>query len=122
MCRFYALLVGSSAAVADRAGGDRLPAAEALREAKLWLRDWADEQDRKVYRSPAYWAGFMLMGDPAFRVPASQTSPGEACRSLAPVPFPPLPWSSVPGGVGGPRRMDARFNPWPKQERAAAPS
>ncbi len=38
------------------------PKAEALREAKRWLRDRIDAEGGQPYRHPAYWAGFILVG------------------------------------------------------------
>jgi CHAT domain-containing protein len=36
--------------------------ADALREAKLWLRDYEDERGNKPFRHPSYWASFVLIG------------------------------------------------------------
>lgn len=38
--------------------------AEALREAKCWLRDWRAPDGSRPYAHPSYWAGFILLGDP----------------------------------------------------------
>ncbi len=37
--------------------------AEALREAKHWLRDYRDEDGNQPYRHPYYWSAFILIGD-----------------------------------------------------------
>jgi CHAT domain-containing protein len=37
--------------------------AEALREAKLWLREQTDEQGNQPYAHPYYWSAFVLIGD-----------------------------------------------------------
>lgn len=52
MQRFYA----------DLAKG--IPRAEALREAKCWVRDWRAPDGSRPYAHPSYWAGFILLGDP----------------------------------------------------------
>ncbi|MHA1778493.1 MAG: tetratricopeptide repeat protein, partial [Candidatus Heimdallarchaeaceae archaeon] len=35
----------------------------AIREAKLWLKDYTAKNGEKPYEHPFYWAGFILMGD-----------------------------------------------------------
>ena len=40
------------------APGRPMPKAEALREAKIWLRN------RKPFQDPRYWVAFILIGDP----------------------------------------------------------
>jgi CHAT domain-containing protein len=47
---------------AVRRGADR-PKAEALRLAKLRLLHLQDAEGRRPFRHPAYWAGFVLLGD-----------------------------------------------------------
>jgi CHAT domain-containing protein len=37
--------------------------AEALQEAKRWLRSHRDEKGGQPFRHPAYWAGFILIGE-----------------------------------------------------------
>jgi CHAT domain-containing protein len=37
--------------------------AEALQEAKRWLRDYTAEGGGHPYADPVYWAGFILIGD-----------------------------------------------------------
>lgn len=63
MRRFYENWVG--AYEGDRAGHGAAPMskADALREAKLWLRDYEDEGGGKPFRHPCFWAAFILMGD-----------------------------------------------------------
>ena len=80
MTRFYQNWLGR------RPGLDKpMPKAEALREAKDWLRVWTDDKDQRapvamargkvqgragqpeaahLYAHPHYWAGFILVGDP----------------------------------------------------------
>jgi CHAT domain-containing protein len=41
-----------------------MPKAEALREAKLWLRDYVDESGKQPYKHPFFWSAFILIGDP----------------------------------------------------------
>jgi CHAT domain-containing protein len=53
MGRFYRILSGSNA-------GSR---ADALTEARTWLRDYTDETGATPFRHPAYWAAFVLVGD-----------------------------------------------------------
>jgi CHAT domain-containing protein len=36
--------------------------AQALQEARNWLREYTDEDGEIVYAHPAYWAGFILIG------------------------------------------------------------
>jgi CHAT domain-containing protein len=38
---------------------------DALREAKMWLREYRDEDGNHPYTAPYYWASFVLVGDPA---------------------------------------------------------
>ncbi len=56
MERFYANLLDGP-----------MPRARALREAKRWLRDYTDEEGGHPYEHPAYWSGFILLGDPGMR-------------------------------------------------------
>jgi len=42
-----------------------LPKAEALAEAKAWLRAYTDESGRRPYEHPYYWSAFILIGDPS---------------------------------------------------------
>jgi CHAT domain-containing protein len=54
--RFYANLLTSS-------GDSRPSKAEALQEAKAWLRKYETPDGRHPYSHPYYWAGFILLGD-----------------------------------------------------------
>jgi CHAT domain-containing protein len=36
----------------------------ALAEARTWLRTYEDSEGRRPFAHPAYWAGFILLGDP----------------------------------------------------------
>jgi CHAT domain-containing protein/tetratricopeptide (TPR) repeat protein len=59
MQRFYATWLGTG-------GGKGRPAlskAQALQEAKRWLRDRRDTGGQRRFEHPYYWAGFVLMGD-----------------------------------------------------------
>jgi CHAT domain-containing protein len=38
---------------------------EALREARLWLRDLRDQAGNRPFAHPVYWAGFVLFGRPS---------------------------------------------------------
>ena len=51
MGRFYGNLVRDDARTAD-----------ALRDAKIWLRDYEDESGRRPYEHPYYWSGFVVTG------------------------------------------------------------
>jgi CHAT domain-containing protein len=64
MSRFYENLMG--AYEEDRGGGIGEPfsKAEALREAKRWLRTYTDEDGNLPFQHPAYWSGFILIGQP----------------------------------------------------------
>ncbi len=64
MSRFYENLTGSYQD--ERAGlrGQAMPKAAALSEAQRWLRGYTNGQDQRIYRHPAYWSGFVLIGDP----------------------------------------------------------
>jgi CHAT domain-containing protein len=67
MERFYENWRGGYTGVRGEghAPGASLPKVEALQEAKRWLREWRDEVGQKPYGHPYYWAGFVLMGEPA---------------------------------------------------------
>ncbi|HKQ62298.1 MAG TPA: CHAT domain-containing tetratricopeptide repeat protein [Candidatus Polarisedimenticolaceae bacterium] len=56
MERFYANLTGHSA--------PPLPAAQALAEARRWLRDYRDASGVRPFEHPVYWSGFILLGPP----------------------------------------------------------
>lgn len=40
-----------------------LPRAEALREARAWLRGWRDAAGARPFAHPCYWSAFVLIGD-----------------------------------------------------------
>ena len=63
MRRFYENLFGGYDD--ERAGhtGESMSKAEALREAKFWLRDYVDDAGRTPYEHPYYWSAFVLIGD-----------------------------------------------------------
>jgi CHAT domain-containing protein/tetratricopeptide (TPR) repeat protein len=42
----------------------RMSKAEALREAKRWLREYRDAGGRRPFAHPVHWAAFVLVGDP----------------------------------------------------------
>jgi CHAT domain-containing protein len=62
MRRFYELWTGRG----EDARGHRIgrSKAEALREAKRWLREQTDSSGSRPYAQPYSWAGFVLLGDP----------------------------------------------------------
>lgn len=64
MGRFYENLTG--AYQDPRAGrvAEPLTKAEALREAKHWLRTTTDREGRHPFAHPVYWSAFVLIGDP----------------------------------------------------------
>jgi CHAT domain-containing protein/tetratricopeptide (TPR) repeat protein len=66
MRRFYEDLLGQYSGVRGsdpgRAPGSAMSKVEALREAKSWLREWRDQDGKRPYAHPFYWAGFILMG------------------------------------------------------------
>jgi CHAT domain-containing protein len=55
MQRFYDSLTGGR--------GRPMSRAAALREAKQWFRDQEDADGNRPFAHPAYWAGFVLIGD-----------------------------------------------------------
>jgi len=64
MGRFYENLTGAYQDVRRGRRGEPMPKAEALREAKGWLRAYRDERGQQLFRHPVYWSGFVLIGDP----------------------------------------------------------
>lgn len=58
MERFYQILLGSP----EGAAAARMGKSRALREAKLWLREWRDEKGNRPFEHPVYWSGFVLVG------------------------------------------------------------
>lgn len=59
MRRFYEIWTGSSKRTS--AGGQPTKA-EALQQAKAWLREQTDSKGRRPYAHPYYWSGFILFG------------------------------------------------------------
>jgi CHAT domain-containing protein len=47
-----------------RSRGAPCSAAEALREARLQLRDYRDTSGHQPFAHPAHWGSFVLLGDP----------------------------------------------------------
>jgi CHAT domain-containing protein len=64
MGRFYENLTGTFHGERQAYAGEPMPKAEALREAKHWLRTYTDEDGRQPFRHPVYWSGFVLIGAP----------------------------------------------------------
>ncbi len=64
MGRFYENLTGHVEDERDERGGLSQSKANALREAKSWLRSYRDRSGRQLFRHPAYWSGFVLIGAP----------------------------------------------------------
>jgi CHAT domain-containing protein/Flp pilus assembly protein TadD len=66
MERFYENLRGGYQGVRGtgprRVQGSPMSKAEALQEAKRWLREWKDDRGHRPYAHPFFWAGFVLMG------------------------------------------------------------
>jgi len=63
MTRFYENYFGS---YKDKRNGKKkkpMPKAEALQEAKHWLRNYTDENGRKPFEHPFYWSAFILIGE-----------------------------------------------------------
>ena len=69
MRRFYENLrmaggeAGRGAVRRGGRGARDVDKADALREAKLWLRDYVDETGRRPYGHPFFWSAFVLLGD-----------------------------------------------------------
>jgi CHAT domain-containing protein/tetratricopeptide (TPR) repeat protein len=64
MGRFYENLTGAYGDVRNGHAGEAMCKSKALREAKHWLRTYTDETGRQPFRHPAYWSGFVLIGNP----------------------------------------------------------
>ncbi len=64
MQRFYHDWLGGVAG-GGVIGARRVTKAEALAEAKRWLRDYTDPDGRHPFAHPFYWSAFILMGDPS---------------------------------------------------------
>jgi len=63
MQRFYENRWGYYADERSGRIAEPLPKAEALAEAKAWLRTYEDESGRRDYEHPYYWSAFILIGD-----------------------------------------------------------
>jgi CHAT domain-containing protein len=64
MTRFYENLTGTYGEERNGRAGEPMIKAEALREAKRWLRTYEDTDGSRPFRHPVYWSGFILIGDP----------------------------------------------------------
>lgn len=67
MRRFYENYFGWTENADSRQGiqtGTKMSKADALREAKKWLRDYVDRDGSKPFEHPFYWSSFVLIGDP----------------------------------------------------------
>ncbi len=64
MGRFYDYLMAHGSEEGQGHADTRLSKAEALCQAKQWLRGLTDETGQEIYRHPTYWSGFILVGDP----------------------------------------------------------
>lgn len=62
MARFYANWTGRGDGSVGAAADAPLSRSEALREASLWLRDYALQDGSQPFRHPIYWAAFALSG------------------------------------------------------------
>jgi CHAT domain-containing protein len=63
MRRFYENWTGSYAGARAGQTGEPMTKANALREAKMWLRQYEDDRGGTPFRHPYYWAAFVLIGD-----------------------------------------------------------
>jgi CHAT domain-containing protein len=61
MERFYRVLFGSGGAVSASRPPDALREAEALADARHWVRRWRAPDGTTPYAHPVYWAGFVLL-------------------------------------------------------------
>jgi len=64
MGRFYENLTRSVADERSGRGSAPMSKSEALREAKLWLRNFEEPTGTRPYEHPVYWSPFVLIGDP----------------------------------------------------------
>jgi CHAT domain-containing protein len=64
MERFYENLSGKYADVRAGRVATAMSKAQALAEAKRWLRLYTTPEGRKPFAHPVYWSGFILIGDP----------------------------------------------------------
>ena len=63
MTRFYENLFGEYEDERKGRVGEAMPKAEALQEAKRWLREHTDEYGNRPYEHPYFWSAFVLIGD-----------------------------------------------------------
>jgi CHAT domain-containing protein/tetratricopeptide (TPR) repeat protein len=63
MRRFYENWTGSYQGDRAEYAGTPMTKADALREAKVWLRGYEDGRGKKPFGHPYYWAAFILIGD-----------------------------------------------------------
>lgn len=63
MQRFYENYLGRYNDSRHGKKGKPMPKAEALQEAKQWLRNHTDEDGGKPFEHPRYWSAFILIGD-----------------------------------------------------------
>jgi CHAT domain-containing protein len=63
MGRFYENLTGAYTGERNGFGGGPLTKSAALREAKRYLRDYTSPDGGAPFRHPAYWSGFVLIGE-----------------------------------------------------------
>ena len=61
--RFYENMFGSHEDERGGPGGGPMGKAEALREAKEWLRTYSEEDGYRPYEHPYYWSAFVVIGD-----------------------------------------------------------
>jgi CHAT domain-containing protein/tetratricopeptide (TPR) repeat protein len=64
MQRFYENYRGAYEGPRMGLSGRPMTKAEALREAKVWLRSHEDEHGARPFEHPHYWSSFVLIGDP----------------------------------------------------------
>ncbi len=63
MGRFYENLTGATRDARDGPSGEMMGKARALQEAKDWLRAYSTEAGERPFLHPAYWSGFVLIGN-----------------------------------------------------------
>ncbi len=63
MRRFYENWRGEYADERNGRTGEPMAKADALQEAKHWLRNYTDEYGEQPYEHPYYWSAFVLIGD-----------------------------------------------------------
>jgi len=64
MRRFYENWLGGRAGGGTGRVVEPMPKAEALQDAKRWLREYTDGSGERPYDHPYYWSAFVLIGDP----------------------------------------------------------